>query len=117
MRAKDVLGAHGEDLATRYLERAGLTVLERNWRCDDGEIDLVAVDGDVLVFCEVKTRQSAAFGTPAEAVVPKKVQRLRGLALRWLTEHPCGWREVRFDVVGILWSADDHSVDHIRGAF
>lgn len=117
MRAKDVLGAYGEDLAARYLRLSGLTVLERNWRCPAGEIDLVVVDGDVLVFCEVKTRSGSAFGRPEEAVVRQKAERLRGLALRWLAAHPGRWREVRFDVVSVLWSPDAPAVDHIRGAF
>jgi putative endonuclease len=119
MRAKDATGAYGERLAAVYLERVGMTVLERNWRCSDGEIDLIASDGDVIVFCEVKTRSGLAFGHPAEAVVRAKASRLRRLAVRWLAEHDSHWREVRFDVVGVLRppNGDAPSVTHLRGAF
>ena len=65
MRAKDAVGRYGEDVAARHLTEAGLVVLERNWRCREGEIDIVARDGDVLVVCEVKTRRSTTYGTPA----------------------------------------------------
>src|SRR5664280_1301356 len=79
MHAKDALGRYGEDVAVRHLLDAGWQVLERNWRCRAGEIDIVARDGGVLVFCEVKTRSSALFGVPAEAVRPAKVRRIRAL--------------------------------------
>ena len=82
MAAKDGLGRYGERVAERVLLDAGMTVLARNWRCSDGEIDLVARDGDALVVCEVKTRTSTAFGVPAEAVGVAKADRLRRLALR-----------------------------------
>ncbi len=105
------VGRYGEDVAARALVAAGLTVLQRNWRCRDGEIDVVARDGDVLVFCEVKTRTSTAFGDPAEAVSPAKAARLRRLATAWLLEQRAGgepsfWPEVRFDVVSVLRPAE-----------
>src|SRR4051812_43106380 len=84
MRAKDALGAYGEQVAARHLEEAGCVLLDRNWRCSEGEIDLVASDGAVLVICEVKTRSSLAYGDPAEAVVGAKAARLRRLAVRWM---------------------------------
>ena len=68
MKAKDLLGRHGEDLAVGYLETLGMLIVERNWRCSDGEIDVVALDGDVLVIAEVKTRRSLDYGHPFEAV-------------------------------------------------
>lgn len=118
MRAKDAVGAYGERLAATHLEQSGMTVVERNWRCSDGEIDLIATDGDVLVFCEVKTRSSLAYGHPAEAVVGAKAARLRRLAARWLAEHGSGWPEVRFDVVAVLRQPRGaSSVTHLRGAF
>lgn len=118
MNRNQQLGRYGEDLATRCLSDLGLAVLDRNWRCARGEIDLVARDGDVLVFCEVKTRRSTAFGTPAAAVVGLKAARLRSLATQWLAEHPGGWTSIRFDVIAIL--VDPPSVprvEHLRGAF
>jgi putative endonuclease len=117
MHVKDELGRFGEDLAARHLTRAGLEILERNWRCPTGEIDILALEGDVLVVCEVKTRSGVAFGTPVEAVTAVKAARLRQLALLWMTERGPGVAEVRFDVVGVL--RDGHSgqvqVQHLRG--
>jgi putative endonuclease len=112
---KDVLGRFGEDTAAAHLERAGLVLVERNWRCREGELDIVAVDGTVLVFCEVKTRSTAAFGAPAEAVSPAKLHRLRRLAALWLAEHPGHWADVRFDVVAVLRTGQGLQVDHLRG--
>jgi putative endonuclease len=118
MRAKDAVGAYGERLAAAHLEQVGMTVVERNWRCSDGEVDLIATDGDVLVFCEVKTRSSLAYGHPAEAVVGAKAARIRRLAARWLAEHGSRWPEVRFDVVAVLCQPRGAaSVTHLRGAF
>src|SRR2546430_14272247 len=83
-RATDGVGSYGERMAVRHLVAEGLVLLDRNWRCSAGEIDIVAREGDVLVFCEVKTRRTTRFGTPAEAVVATKVRRLRRLAAQWL---------------------------------
>src|SRR5829696_6815525 len=94
-RVKVLLGRFGEDLAVRHLEAAGLQVLDRNWRCAEGEIDIVAAEGDTLVVCEVKTRTGTGFGDPAEAVVGAKAARLRRLALRWLAARGLGWRDLR----------------------
>jgi len=99
---RGAVGAFGEDLAARYLVVRGMAILERNWQCDLGEIDLVARDGDALVVCEVKTRRGAGFGTPAEAVTLRKAARLRKLAVRWLTEHRVTPAEVRIDVVSVV---------------
>ncbi|CAN5846183.1 YraN family protein [soil metagenome] len=96
------VGAFGEDVAAQHLVDQGLVILDRNWRCSAGEIDLVARAGDVLVVCEVKTRRGAGFGTPAEAVDRRKAARLRRLAVHWLAEHPVSPSRVRIDVVGVL---------------
>nr|WP_202863007.1 YraN family protein [Ornithinimicrobium murale] len=96
------IGAYGEGLACEYLTGLGYEVVERNWRCDQGELDIVARDGACLVFCEVKTRRSTAFGTPVEAVTRAKAGRLRRLAIRWLREHDQRSDEVRIDVIGVL---------------
>jgi putative endonuclease len=110
------LGAYGERLAARHLTEQGLVVLDRNWRCDAGEIDLVLRDGRVLVVCEVKTRTSDACGTPHEAVTPDKVARLRRLAARWMTEHDVHPDDVRLDLVAVLRPRRGASlVDHVRG--
>ena len=114
-RATGAVGAYGERVAVRTLEAAGMTVIDRNWRCRRGEIDIVALDGRTVVFCEVKTRRTATFGTPAEAVGPAKIRRLRALAAAWLAEHPEIRGEVRFDVV-CVWPqpAGAAVVEHLR---
>ena len=112
------VGAYGERLAERHLRDQGLVVLARNWRCADGEVDLILRDGDDVVFCEVKTRRGATFGTPAEAIRPAKVRRLRRLAARWLEQTPVRPREVRFDVVAVLPQPRGATVvEHTRAAF
>jgi len=118
-RAKDELGRYGEGLAAQHLAAAGMTVLDRNWRCREGELDLVARDRDgTLVFCEVKTRSSTAFGEPAEAVGRVKARRLHVLAMRWLDEHPAGGAALRFDVVAIVRRRGEPPVvRHLREAF
>lgn len=114
MAVKDVLGRWGEDVAAEHLEKAGLVLIERNWRCREGELDIVAMDQQVLVFCEVKTRSGLGFGSPAEAVSAQKLQRLGILAVRWMKEHPRPWSELRFDVVAVLRTRDGLVVDHLR---
>ena len=115
MRAKDAVGRYGEDVAARFLAEAGLVVLERNWRCELGEVDIVAREGDVLVFCEVKTRSGTVYGTPLEAVTARKAARLRRLASRWLAERPVRPATVRIDVVGVLRPARGAAqVEHVR---
>jgi putative endonuclease len=102
MAKKDVLGRRGEDLAVEYLRRRGLVVLCRNWRCRDGELDVVATDAGRLVVCEVKTRSGVGFGDPAEAVTSEKAARIRRVAQVWMGTHSVRWCEVRFDVVAVL---------------
>lgn len=116
--ARGALGKYGEELAARRLADAGMTVLERNWRCGrTGEIDIVAQDGDVLVVCEVKTRRDGGFQHPMAAVTPEKAQRLRGLAERWIQTHggaPPGG--VRIDLVGVVLPRRGAAlVEHVRG--
>ena len=117
--ARRAVGAYGERCAVRHLTATGLRVLARNWRTEQGEIDIIARDGEVLAFCEVKTRRGNAFGTPAEAVVPTKARRLRRLAAQWLTDHPeAGTREVRFDVIAVYPQPNGAArVEHLKGAF
>jgi putative endonuclease len=118
VRAKDAVGRYGEDVAARHLQDAGLQILMRNWRCSEGEIDIVARERDVLVFCEVKTRSTDRFGVPAEAITRRKSDRLRRLAYLWLQDHPLGWVDVRFDVVSVMRQpAGAAVVDHVRAAF
>ncbi|WP_436795444.1 YraN family protein [Actinospongicola halichondriae] len=96
------LGAHGERLAVRRYEAEGYTVVARNWRCNEGELDLVLRGDGVLVFAEVKTRSSDRFGVPAEAVTPAKQRRIRKLAQRFCADSGERARTLRFDVVSVL---------------
>ena len=112
------LGARGEQAVAECYERAGYEVLDRNWRCREGELDLVLGVGRTVVFCEVKTRGSDAFGAPVEAVTRTKRQRLRVLAARWLVDRGRAVRELRFDVASVRWSPDaDLVIDVVEGAF
>lgn len=112
------VGARGERLAEEHLVAAGAQVLDRNWRCRWGELDLVVRDGDALVGVEVRTRRTTASGTPLESVTPLKVARLRRLLGLWCAEHPGRVRAglLRLDVVGVLLDAAGAAeVQHVRG--
>ncbi|MEM8903584.1 MAG: YraN family protein [Actinomycetota bacterium] len=99
---RQVLGAWGEDQVARWYADRGMTVVARNWRSGRGELDLVAVAPDTVVFCEVKTRRTASHGSPFEAVTHDKRRRVRRLALRFLDAHPQHRaRVLRFDVAGV----------------
>jgi putative endonuclease len=115
---RNELGAHGEAIAVSYLIGRGFRVLDRNWRCREGELDIVARDGDALVFCEVKTRRGVGYGHPVEAVTVAKQRRLRTLAQRWLATHDEHAPDLRFDVVGVLVrSSGPALVTHLPAAF
>ena len=111
------LGAYGEEVAARHLvEQRGMMLLDRNWRCPDGEIDLVLRDGAVLVVCEVKTRSSLVCGTPHEAVTPRKLGRLRRLGAAWLRAHELYVPDLRVDLVAVLRPRRGAPVvDHVVG--
>jgi putative endonuclease len=116
MRAKDALGREGEQAAVEYLQGCGFRILDRNWRCAEGEIDIVAVDRRVLVACEVKTRSGTGYGTPLEAVDWRKRRRLRRLAVNWVMAHGVLFDEVRVDVVTVLKTGSgDFTIEHIPG--
>jgi putative endonuclease len=102
-QANRARGAYGERRAAQWYEAAGYTVLDRNWRdARAGELDLVLGRGRLIVFCEVKARRTAEYGSPAEAVTPAKQARLRRLGAAWLAAHALSGVEVRFDVVAVL---------------
>ena len=117
-RLTNAVGAYGERVAMRTLALAGMAILDRNWRCADGELDLVARDANLIVFCEVKTRRGGWFGTPIEAVDERKVRRTRAAAAQWLAAHPRERGELRFDVISV-WPqrSGPAKVDHVIGAF
>jgi putative endonuclease len=113
-----VLGKQGEYLADAYLRKLGFVVLSRNWRCRQGEIDLVVSDGKRVVFCEVKTRSGTRFGDPAEAVTPEKRARIRRMAMEWMRTFHLGWCRIRFDVIAIcVPPGADPWLRHIKDAF
>ncbi|HEY3693791.1 MAG TPA: YraN family protein [Pseudonocardiaceae bacterium] len=117
-RRSDELGRWGEDLAADYLAGTGLVLLSRNWRCRDGEVDLIGTDGERLVICEVKTRSGTGYGEPAEAVTAAKAARIRRVTAQWLRTYRVGWCEIRFDVLAVLCPPDGPvTVEHIQGAF
>jgi len=109
-------GERGEALAARYLEEQGLTVLSRNWRCPEGELDLVLTDGRTLVVCEVKTRTTDNYGPPADAVDDQKADRIRRLTRRWRADHGVPHVPTRYDIVAVLWpTGETPKVSHLRG--
>jgi putative endonuclease len=116
MNAKDVLGRQGEELAASFLTETGLTVVDRNWRCKQGEIDIVAVDARTLVICEVKTRSGLQFGSPIEAITRPKSLRLRRLAVLWVNAHGLRFDQIRIDILGVLRDASgEFTIEHVQG--
>jgi len=111
-----MLGERGERAAARYLKRQGMRVLLRGYRTRVGEIDLIARDGDTLVFVEVKSRRH---GTPAEAVTPEKERRLTNAALQFLRKYDLLEQRSRFDIVAVVWPIDrkEPAIEHFRNAF
>ncbi|MEN9621145.1 MAG: hypothetical protein RL499_1338 [Actinomycetota bacterium] len=116
MARKDELGRRGEHLAAEHLTNTGYTVIDRNWRCPIGEIDIVARERAELVVVEVKTRSGVGFGHPLDAVTPLKLARLRRLAGAWCEAHPGEGETVRIDVIGVIVDRGAVSIDHLRQA-
>ena len=115
MARKDILGTAGESLAVDYLRREGFTIIERNWRCSSGEIDIVAREGSTTVFVEVKTRSSLAAGHPFEALSRAKLARLRRLAGLWCEGHSSVRGDIRIDAIAVVSPAfDAPSIEHLR---
>jgi putative endonuclease len=112
------LGARGEEIAAAYLKGRKFTIIERNFRCKGGEVDIIARDGKTLVFVEVKTRRNLAFGPPQLSLTPFKQRQISKAALTWLAKNRLFGAAARFDVIAIL--IPDHDVpviEHIRDAF
>lgn len=112
-QTRRALGASGEEAVAAWYVGQGYEVVERNWSCRAGELDLILRRGRTFVFCEVKTRSSDAFGAPVEAVTRDKQVRLRHLAARWLEDAPLRPTEIRFDVASVLAG----QIEVLEGAF
>ncbi|HWH76146.1 MAG TPA: YraN family protein [Candidatus Binatus sp.] len=115
--AKQVLGREGERIAELFLKKKGFKLVERNYRCAAGELDLVVLDKRVVVFVEVKTRTGHGFGSPLEAVAFHKQQKMIQAAQFFLSEKGLHQRDARFDVVGVSWPGREPVVEHIENAF
>jgi putative endonuclease len=116
-RQRIPLGRRGEEIAARHLRRCGYRILERNFRSAGAEIDLVATDHETLVFVEVKTRSSAAFGVPAEAVDARKAERIRRAAGIYLRRNHASQRPARFDIVAIIGAGRAQRLELLKDAF
>ncbi|QYC39397.1 hypothetical protein Nocox_08865 [Nonomuraea coxensis DSM 45129] len=115
MAKKDELGKKGEQLAAIYLEAKGMRIIDRNWRCRHGELDIIAEEGSTLIVVEVKTRSSRSHGTALESVDHRKLSKLRTLAAKWLSTQAHTFDSVRVDVIAIERFAGDFALRHIRG--
>jgi putative endonuclease len=116
-RQRKSLGALGEDMAVDFLVKKGYTILFRNYRCRSGEIDIIARKKKILCFIEVKTRRTKTFGTPQEAVTPRKQHTIGRVALDFLQRHKLENRPARFDVVSVDFSGGAGSIEVIENAF
>lgn len=118
LNSRQNLGQSGEDIAAEFLNKKGYTILQRNYRCRHGEIDIIAKIGTTLVFIEVKTRKGAAYGSPAAAVTHKKQRQISKTALYYLAEHNLFDAPARFDVVSIMLAPDlGTDIEIIANAF
>jgi putative endonuclease len=115
--AKQVLGKEGERIAEQYLKEKGYKLVERNYRCAAGEVDLIVLDRRVIVFVEVKTRTGHGFGTPLEAIQPRKQRKMMQAAQFFLSQKKLHQRDARFDVVGISWPGREPVIEHVENAF
>ncbi|MBN1381932.1 MAG: YraN family protein [Deltaproteobacteria bacterium] len=115
LRAKT--GKQGEDIAAAYLKKAGYRIIERNYRCIFGEMDIVARDGNTTVFVEVKSRRSDRFGEPQASVGPAKQKKLSMISMHYLKNKDLLDRNARFDVVAVKLTPDGHEVKLIPNAF
>ena len=117
MNQNQNIGRYGEDRAVEFLRRLGYRLVDRNWRGPSGEIDIVAKDGDCLVFAEVKTRTRLGFGHPFEAITEAKMRRMRALASQWCQAHRLGVVQVRLDAISVLVRDGRVTIEHLKQVF
>jgi len=114
---KQSLGRSGEKFATRLIIESGLSIIVQNYRCPKGEMDIIAADGEVLVFIEVRTRRSSIRGWGEESITHQKAQRLRAIAAYYVLQQGyTSWPCLRFDVVAIRWTSENPDVKWIKAA-
>lgn len=111
------VGKYGEDRASEFLERQGYQVIDRNWRCNLGEIDIVARDQDCLVFAEVKTRSRTGFGHPFEVITEAKMQTMRRLVGEWCRANHVSSVQVRLDAISVLLTGGKVHIEHLKQVF
>ena len=110
-------GNLGETIATEYLQSLGYKILERNWRYSRfGEIDIIALDKNVLVFVEVKARRGLGFGHPFEAINEKKVQQVRNIAQAYMSQKDCNYKKCRLDGISVILS-NPPEIEHLKNIF
>lgn len=117
--SRQQVGVRGEDLAVAELRRQGMEIVERNWRCRLGEIDIIAMDptpaGPALVFCEVKCRTGLGYGHPLEAITWAKTRKLRSLAAEWMRGQRLGVASIRLDAIGVVMiPGREPELTHVR---
>ncbi|WP_111720369.1 YraN family protein [Homoserinimonas sp. OAct 916] len=118
MAGKDDLGRMGEELAARYLVEKGYAILDRNWRCDQGEIDIIAWQGGEVVFVEVKTRSGLKFGHPFEAITTAKLARMNRLAYAWCAQGSDRVPRIRVDVIAVIAPhGSEPQLEHLERVF
>lgn len=116
MKRKE-LGKAGEEIAAQYLTSRGYRILTRNYYTRYGELDIVCQKDRSLVFVEVKTRRSVQFGTPEESITPRKIEHLKKAAMLYMNNHPSAFKEMRFDIISILFADNERQINHIEAAF
>ncbi|KXS45489.1 MAG: putative endonuclease [Candidatus Frackibacter sp. T328-2] len=118
MLTKQELGKCGEEIATKYLKENSYQIVQRNYRCRFGEIDIIAYKDNYLIFVEVKTKQNDKFGSPQAEVDFKKQRKLQQLALYYITQNQEQNVDLRFDVIGIVYRGEsDYKISHLENAF
>lgn len=117
MSQKQLLGKYGEDLAAKYLEDRGFSIVERNWRTAAGEIDLIARQNQKIVFVEVKTRNGSGYGHPFEAITEAKIARMRKLIARWCELNETAGLKVRADAIAVMIRNGKVAVEHLKQVF
>ncbi|MDR3599229.1 MAG: YraN family protein [Desulfosporosinus sp.] len=117
MEDKQSLGKAGEELAARLVTESGLRIIMQNYRCPKGEMDIIAYDGEVLVFIEVRTRRSSYRGWGEESITRQKARRLQAIAAYYVLQQGCrSWPSLRFDVIGIRWIRENPEIIWIKAA-